>query len=166
MTKSHLDPSLAIAARVELLLAEMTIEEKVGQLFHTMAVVGPKGTLLDADFLSLPPQRELATDRFISHFNMIGGGTASELATWHNTLQHLALETRLQIPITISTDPRHSFTRNVGTGQSTNAFSSWPEALGLAAIGTEAAVERFAEVCRQDYLALGIRVALHPPNST
>ena len=63
MTALHLDPTLPIDERVELLLGEMTIAEKVGQLFHTMAVVGDGGTLVDAGFLSLPPQRDLVLPR-------------------------------------------------------------------------------------------------------
>lgn len=162
MTAAHLDASLPIEARVDALLGEMTLVEKVGQLFHTMAVIGPGGTLVDADFLGLPTQRELVIERGLAHFNLLGGGTADELAVWHNALQDLALETRLQIPITVSTDPRHHFTRNIGTGQSTDAFSVWPEALGLAAIGDAHLVEQFAATCRQDYVAVGLRVALHP----
>ena len=41
-------------------------------------------------------------------------------------------------------------------------FSEWPESVGLAAIGDEALVERFGDIARQEYTAVGIRVALHP----
>jgi beta-glucosidase len=34
--------------------------------------------------------------------------------------------------------------------------------LGLAAIGDEELVQRFADIARQEYRAIGIRVALHP----
>ncbi|MCX5584536.1 glycoside hydrolase family 3 protein [Streptomyces erythrochromogenes] len=45
---------------------------------------------------------------------------------------------------------------------STPAFSAWPEALGLAAIGDPELVHRFADTVRREYLAVGFRVALHP----
>ena len=44
----------------------------------------------------------------------------------------------------------------------TAAFSQWPEAPGLAAIGDEDLVEAFADIARQEYLAVGLRSALHP----
>jgi beta-glucosidase len=41
-------------------------------------------------------------------------------------------------------------------------FSQWPEPIGLGAIGDEAVVREFGDIARQEYLAVGIRVALHP----
>lgn len=34
------------------------------------------------------------------------------MAEWHNRIQKLAEQTRLGIPVTISTDPRHAFSQN------------------------------------------------------
>ena len=51
---------------------------------------------------------------------------------------------------------------NPGAHMTTQAFSDWPEAPGLAAIGDEALVEQFADIARQEYLAVGLRAALHP----
>ena len=41
-------------------------------------------------------------------------------------------------------------------------FSEWPEPLGLAALRDVEAVSEFADIVRQEYLAVGFRVALHP----
>ena len=41
-------------------------------------------------------------------------------------------------------------------------FSEWPEPLGLAALRDVEAVREFADIVRQEYLAVGFRVALHP----
>jgi beta-glucosidase len=41
-------------------------------------------------------------------------------------------------------------------------FSRWPEPLGLAAARDPRLVRRFADIVRQEYLAVGLRVALHP----
>ncbi|WP_204274640.1 hypothetical protein, partial [Stenotrophomonas maltophilia] len=86
----------------------------------------------------------MVLEKRMSHFNLLGGGTATarELAEWHNRVQELASSSRLGIPVTLSTDPRHSFTDNPGTGAQAEAFSQWPEPLGLAAIGDEDLVER------------------------
>jgi len=42
------------------------------------------------------------------------------------------------------------------------AVSQWPEPLGLAALRSVELVQRFADIARQEYLALGFRLALHP----
>ena len=64
--------------------------------------------------------------------------------------------------MTLSTDPRHSFSDNPGAAIMAGPFSQWPETLGLAAIGDEQLVEQFADIARQEYTAVGLRVALHP----
>ncbi|KAJ5896068.1 uncharacterized protein N7473_005467 [Penicillium subrubescens] len=61
-----------------------------------------------------------------------------------------------------STDPRNHFTDNVGTGFEAGIFSQWPESLGLAALRSANLVEKFANIARQEYLAVGLRLALHP----
>jgi beta-glucosidase len=74
----------------------------------------------------------------------------------------LAAQVGIGLPITFSTDPRHGFTDNPGAAMLAGPFSQWPETLGLAAIGDAAVVENFADVVRQEYVAVGIRLALHP----
>ncbi len=155
------DPSLPTEQRLESLLAEMTLAEKAGLFFHTMIGMGD---LAEANpVFSVPSAADLVQGRHLTHFNLVGGASsAREIAAWHNAVQRLARSTRLGIPVTLSTDPRHSFTDNPGTGMLAGPFSQWPEPLGLAAIGDEATVESFADIARQEYLAVGLRVALHP----
>jgi beta-glucosidase len=64
--------------------------------------------------------------------------------------------------VTVSTDPRHSFTTNVGASMRAGSFSAWPEPTGLAAARDPELVRRFADIARREYLAVGLRVALHP----
>lgn len=160
-TRPWLDPELPVAERVELLLAEMTLEEKAGLFFHAMIGMGELDQP-DTAFAT-PSAVDYVESRRMSHFNLIGGSaSAREIAVWQNALQRLAASTRLGIPVTLSTDPRHSFTDNPGAGFLAGPFSQWPEPLGLAAIRDEETVERFADIARQEYLAVGLRVALHP----
>ena len=99
----------------------------------------------------------------MSHFNLLMvPGDATLIARWHNRLQELAASTRLGIPVTISTDPRHGFSENPGAALLAGPFSQWPEPLGLAATADPELVERFADIARREYTAVGIRVALHP----
>ena len=111
----------------------------------------------------IPSTEDLVAGLHLNHFNLLGNVSDPALvAAWHNTLQELAASTRLGIPVTLSTDPRHSFSDNPGTAFIAGPFSQWPETIGLAAIGDEALVERFADIARQEYIAVGLRVALHP----
>jgi beta-glucosidase len=161
---TYRDPALPVAERVADLLGRMTLEEKAGQLFQTMVEVGPGGSLADEPSPhGMPGTSELVAGRHLTHLNVLAAPpTAHELAAWHNRLQRLAAGTRLGIPVTIASDPRHSFTDNPGTALLSGPFSQWPETLGLAATRDERLVEEHADVVRREYLAVGIRTALHP----
>ena len=153
------------------LTARMSVEEKAGLLFHPIITMNPDGSLVE-DPAAAPTEAstgELVAHRLISHFNLLTipgpGGVpgAGAIAAWHNALQRLAAEeTRWGIPVTLSTDPRHAFTENVGTSMAAGPFSAWPEPLGLAALRDVETVREFADVVRREYLAVGFRVALHP----
>lgn len=159
-----LNAELPVEERVELLLGEMTLEEKAGLFFQTMIVMGEGGELSEGDSaFGIPSNREYVVERHMNHFNLLGvAPKASDIAAWHNKLQELAASTRLGIPVSISTDPRHSFSDNPGATMFAGPFSQWPEPLGLAATRDAELVERFGDIARQEYTAVGIRVALHP----
>ncbi|MGW8768710.1 glycoside hydrolase family 3 protein [Streptomyces sp. NPDC055815] len=158
------DRARPVDERVEDLLSRMTLEEKAGQLFHTMLMMNADGTPMtetDGDTLELTTP-QLVQDRQLTHFNLLGTYGAREMALWHNAIQEMAASTRLGIPVSLSTDPRHAFTDNIGASFNAGAFSAWPEALGLAAIGDPELVFRFADTVRREYLSVGFRTALHP----
>ncbi|WP_341996623.1 glycoside hydrolase family 3 C-terminal domain-containing protein [Microbacterium sp. LWH7-1.2] len=163
-SRPWLDASLPVAERVELLLGEMTLEEKAGLFFQTMIAMGENGELSDGDpDFGIASNHEYVAARHMSHFNLLGVlPRASDTAAWHNRLQEVAASTRLGIPVSISTDPRHSFSDNPGAAILAGPFSEWPEPLGLAATRDPELVQRFADIARQEYTAVGIRVALHP----
>ncbi|MFD6179020.1 MULTISPECIES: glycoside hydrolase family 3 protein [unclassified Isoptericola] len=158
------DASRPVAERVADLLGRMTLEEKAGQLFQTMIEVGTGGTLSEGpSAMGVPATTDMVVERGMTHFNVLmAPPTAREFALWHNRLQELAASTRLGIPVTVSTDPRHAFTDNPGTAMLSGPFSQWPETLGLAATRDERLVEEHADAARREYLAVGIRTALHP----
>ncbi|MGB0388535.1 MAG: glycoside hydrolase family 3 protein [Ardenticatenaceae bacterium] len=157
------DARLPISERVEDLLAQMTLPEKAGMMFHGMIPVGQNGQLVEGMAMAGPySTREMISDKLMNHFNIYDNIEPRQLAEWHNRLQALAEETRLGIPVTISSDPRHAFGNNIGANVAPGKFSQWPEPIGLGAIGDEGLVEAFADIARQEYVAVGIRVALHP----
>ncbi|MCK9925336.1 glycoside hydrolase family 3 C-terminal domain-containing protein [Frankia sp. AgPm24] len=152
------DAALSVDQRVEDLLARMDLRDKAGLLFQPMAQIG--GFDEPGPF-GKPPTRALL-DRRINHVNILFVPSAREIAQWHNAIQQQALQNGLGIPITVSSDPRHSFTNNPAMALLSGPFSQWPEPLGFAAVGSAELVERFADVTRREYLAVGIRTALHP----
>lgn len=158
------DATLPIDARVDDLLQRMTIREKVGQMFHNMIIMGADASLAEANpVFNLDSTEHSVATKLMTHFNLLGPVTdVAETATWYNNLQTRARATRLGIPITLSTDPRNHFNQNIGTSSRAGALSQWPETLGFAALRSPELVRRFADIARQEYVALGLRCALHP----
>ncbi len=157
------DPRQPVEDRVEDLLSQMTLEEKAGTLFINGAVVNPDGSI---DELTIPgqfgmPAKSQIEAQKMNHFNMWEAPEAPMIVRWHNNLQQLAEETRLGIPITLASDPRNHFSRAIYE-MAAQDFSQWCQPLGFGAIGDPQLVKQFADIARREYLAVGIRVALHP----
>jgi len=160
------DTGKPIEDRINDLLAQMTIEEKAGMMFINGSSINPDGSLeKNPDGPGGFGLRYLATDlvleKKMNHINLWQVPEKRALAVWYNNIQKLAETTRLGIPVTIASDPRNAFSNNIFTMRA-NDFSQWPEPLGLAAIGDEKLVRQFTDIARQEYLAVGIREALHP----
>ncbi|MBN2115509.1 MAG: glycoside hydrolase family 3 C-terminal domain-containing protein [Anaerolineales bacterium] len=157
------DPRRPVEERVEDLLQQMTLEEKAGLMFQTMVGMNPDGTILEkTGMFPLPQTSDMIARRLMNHFNLLQGSDPRHMAEWHNHIQKLAEQTRLGIPVTISTDPRHAFSQNPLASLNAGSFSQFPEPTGLAAARDVDLVRRFADIARQEYLAVGIRLALHP----
>jgi len=157
------DPRLPIADRVTDLVARMTLAEKAGLMVQSVVSTTHDGYL---DGAPLAPGRvsvdELVGARAVTHLNVHRIPGPREMARWANQAQRAAEATRLGIPVTISTDPRHSFAENFGASFTAEHLSAWPEPLGLGALADEELVRTFADIARREYVALGIRSALHP----
>lgn len=157
------DPRQPIDKRVEDLIGQMTLEEKAGLLFINGAVVNADGSIEDKP--GAPGFGRAAVTQIVhqqmNHFNLWQIPSGRVVASWYNQLQGFAEQTRLGIPITIASDPRNHFSHNIFSMAATD-FSQWCETLGFAAIGDVELVRQFADIVRREYLAVGIRVALHP----
>ncbi len=167
------DVNAPIEERVDDILSQMNLEEKAGTMFITMIGMTNKGNPLDTPVLStnimdimaavmLPSNSEMIARQKINNFNSIQAFSPEVMATYNNNVQRLAERTRLGIPITLATDPRHSSDYNVGAAIHTPSFSQWPTPLGLAATRDTNLVKTFANIARQEYLAVGFRLSLHP----
>lgn len=159
------DPRAPLEARVEDLLSQMTIGEKIGLMFHPQIVMTAKDKLesgLPWLLLAGEPTTNIAW-RGISHFNIIDTLPAADFAAWTNQVQRFAERTRLGIPVTFSTDPRNTARGFVvATSVASGDFSRWPEPLGIGALNDVATAEQFGRMAGAEYRATGIHVALHP----
>lgn len=161
------DIQQSVDARIEDLLTQMTLEEKAGMMFINEAPVSqdadPQGRVnLTGPAARMATVVENMNALKMTHFNIWDiPADPSIFATWYNRTQEAAEKTRLGIPITIASDPRHHLGKNV-IGMSSTGFSQFCEMPGFAAIGDENLVKQFADIVRQEYMAIGIREALHP----
>lgn len=157
-----------IELRITDLISLMNQEEKAGLLFIHMLMMEEDGEPSEIPSLGNPFSIMLETasamiaKKKMNHFNIMETPTALATARWNNNLQKMAERTRLGIPVTIATDPRHGKGFNVGTSVGTQFFSRWPSQLGMGATRDSNLVREFGDIARQEYVALGLRLALHP----
>lgn len=161
----QLDPyedwRLTPEARADHLISQMTLEEKAGVMMHGTAPTTAGGIGQGSSY-DLAGATRMIQGEHVNTFITRLDGDPVNLAAQNNKLQEIAEAARLGIPATISTDPRNSFQFVVGATNEAGQFSKWPETLGLAAIGDPNLTRRMADVARQEYLAVGIQMALSP----
>ena len=160
------DKTQPIEKRVDDLLHQMNLEEKAGMMFITGTLINDDGSIEKKDGAQgfaamLPSSIELMSEKKMNHFNYWQAPGVKEMAIGYNAIQKYAENTRLGIPVTIASDPRHYFSSAI-FAMSANSFSQWPEQMGFAAIGDEKLMQQFGDIARQEYMAVGIREALHP----
>jgi beta-glucosidase len=155
-------------ARVDDLISQMSLEEKAGTMFIPPVAMKKDGSISEkpdmSDMFSIMSKGTsyMLFGLNLNHFNVFATSGKRETAEWYNNLQKLAGRSRLGIPVTIASDPRNHFSTNPLTSAFIGDFSLFPEPLGLAAIGDSLETYKFADIARQEYTAVGIRVALHP----
>ena len=166
------NPEAQIEDRVEDLINQMNTYEKAGAIFIDMIGVNSDGTPMEYPTLSDPFSflMEYSSAQIVkkkmNHFNIRASHPKEKMVAWSNALQKMGEQTRLGIPITIASDPRHGVPTQFGASIHTPYFSSWPSALGMGAIKDSLLVQDFGAIVREEYKALGIRVALGPMADT
>jgi beta-glucosidase len=129
----------AIEKRVDALLKQMTLEEKVGQLaqYSSGAPTGPSAG--NADYPNMIARGEVG-----SLFNLDSAHTA-------NQYQHIAVDkTRLHIPLLFGLDVIHGFR------------TTFPVPLALASTWDPSLVEKYARIAAQESSAAGVRWIFSP----
>lgn len=108
-------------------------------------------------------QKRFVAEENLRNFLLITTESAEIAARWNNSLQSLAEQSPLGVPVCISSDPRHAAGKKgaefSGTGKE---VSRWPEGLGMAATFDVDLMKAFAKVIAKEYRALGITQALGP----
>ncbi|KPK84253.1 MAG: beta-glucosidase [Bacteroides sp. SM23_62_1] len=161
------DFRVPVDQRVEDILSQMTLKEKAGMMFHPFLyseeIVGLfiQNKVVRKIFLSYSNPYDVLLTKEIRHItSALGADDPAVHAAWQNMIQELAEQSRLGIPVTVSSDPRHS--DKSGAAIKMDAFSKWPDPLGFAAIGDSIMALHFGRIAAQEYRAVGIHTALHP----
>jgi beta-glucosidase len=134
------DATLAPAARAQALLAQMTIEEKIGQMTQLeKGSVDPEGV----------------TDLLLGSVLSGGGGAPAQndAAGWYRMVkdyQDAALDTRLGIPMLYGVDAVHGHNNVIGA-------TIFPQQVGLGASHDVDLVKRIGEATATEMAATGIR---------
>jgi beta-glucosidase len=162
------DTKAPLNDRVNDLASQMNLEEKAGLMFITMIAMNNDGALCNVSSVMNPmsmafeSNASMVARKKMNHFNTLQSLPPQAMIAWNNNIQKLAERTRLGIPVTIATDPRHGVPNAPGASIFTPYFSKWCSPLGLAAIGDTVLARAFGDIARQEYTAIGFRLSLSP----
>ncbi len=95
----------------------------------------------------------------LRHFIFRANTGARLTAEWANRLQALCESQPLGIPALVTSNPRNHVTAAAAAGTSVGqtAFCAWPGELGLAAMRDLPLTREFADLARQEWVAVGLR---------
>lgn len=151
---SYWNANLPAEKRVELLLAEMTLDEKIGQMCQFV------GEASDIDFDSKDTKSNytLALGARAGLIKQGKIGSFLKVSTFEeaNVLQELAEQSRLKIPLLIATDAIH------GHGMYMGATTIYATQIGLAASFEPELAERVAQYTASEMRATGFNWAYSP----
>jgi beta-glucosidase len=155
MSLSHLgykNPALPLDERVEDLLSQMTIEEKIAQLGCLWSTSLVSGESFDPEVVTAKMPHGIGQITRIGASTGLRPQASAELM---NAIQQVAVErTRLGIPIFVHEECAGGFLHRDAT--------VFPQGIGLAATWDPRLVARVAGVIREQMLAVGARLGLAP----
>lgn len=142
----YMDPNADVEARVEALLAQMTLEEKAAQMVQP-----------EQNGITLAQITKYGVGSVLS-----GGGSApasgNSVQDWQervNSIKQAALETRLGIPVLYGVDAVHGHSNIYGA-------TVYPHNIGLGAAGDEDLVQRIGAAVAEEVRATGIQWTFAP----
>jgi beta-glucosidase len=142
------DPSLPVATRVSQLMANMTLDEKIGQMTQ-------------ANKSALTATSDIATFALGSLLSGGGegpngaGGSASQWADMYDNFQNISQTSRLAIPLLYGVDAVHGHNNVAGA-------VVFPHNIGLGATRNAALVQNATAVVRDEVLGTGMNWVFAP----
>lgn len=158
-----------VADRIEDLIGQMTLEEKVGMMLINTLNAEAQGQLSERAVEFIEDEK---MTRFIFRNTIVdnpvnagGGGRGGaqispyDAAQFTNAVQELAESTRLGIPALFKSNARNhmDYDARSGINVSAGAFSSWPKESGLAATRDMGLIAEFGRIMAQEWTSIGLR---------
>ncbi len=149
----HLDATLGIGERVQLLMAEMTLVEKVAQLWGIWAIA-----LLDEQRRFVPERKPELLQHGVGQISRLGANALvppQQVAVLANQIQKYVIETtRLGIPVMIHEECL--------AGILMRGATTFPQPIGQAATFQPDLIEEMTTTLRHQLRAIGAHHALAP----
>ncbi|HKP67925.1 MAG TPA: glycoside hydrolase family 3 N-terminal domain-containing protein, partial [Pyrinomonadaceae bacterium] len=145
-----------VEAKVEALLRQMTIEEKVGQMTQLTIDMVTSGDDQDVKIDEAKLQKAIAQYGVGSILNV--NNQAISLDHWHRIIgpiQQAAQKTRLKIPVIYGVDSIHGANYVQGS-------TLFPQEIGMAATWNPVLMKRSAEIAAMETRAAGITWSFSP----
>ena len=151
----YLNPALPADKRVELLLKQMTLKEKIGQMCQYVGEPAKVNAAGNTDEivgykLGMADKAELIKKGLVGSFLKVPGYKEA------NYLQELAESSRLKIPLLIATDAIH------GHGMDVEEATIFPSPIGLASTFDIETIEKIAAATALEMRATGFHWAFSP----
>ena len=158
------DPRRPVEERVDDLLAQMTLAEKAGLMFQPPIGVGPDGELLEGpSAFGGEGTTRLVVDRHLNHFNIYATPDAAPAGRVAQQAAAARRDDAARHPGDDLIRPAPRLRREPVRRAGRPARSrSGPSRSGSPRRATRSSFSGFGDIARQEYRAVGIRVALHP----
>jgi len=163
------DWRLPVEKRIDNLVQQMSLSEKVGMMLINTMNADPGGKISERGVQLIQDEK---MNRFIFRNTITenvkpvtGGGFAGaqitpfEAAQFMNAIQELSESTRLGIPSLFKSNSRNhvEYDARAGINVEAGAFSSWPKESGLAATRDLDLIAEFAKIMAQEWNSIGLR---------
>lgn len=160
-----------IEARIEDLLSQMSISEKVGMLLINTLNAEDYGKVSDTavDFIEKEKMTRFIFRNSITNSPVRVGGngngfrgvqiTPFEAAQFMNSVQEIAENSPLGIPLLFKSNARNhvDYDARAGINVESGAMSSWPKESGLAATRDMELIADFGKIIAQEWTSIGLR---------
>ena len=159
------DWRLAVDQRVNDLVGQMTLEEKVGMML--IDTLGPDAggvvSATAADYINTQRMTRFVFRSVVSATPTAGQVTPEQAAKFTNAIQALTESTRLGIPAVFKSNARNHYEKDprFGISEAAGAFTEFPKEAGLASAslgaGDMSQIKNFAAVMGDEWKSIGLR---------